>query len=97
MKSDINILDKILEVTKNLEELKKNQQVLVMHPSAMYICKDWITQYTHINAPLEAFMFDGKLRAYLSFYLPRNHIAVMTEAEYQEFKHSNDNIKLQDE
>jgi hypothetical protein len=82
-----NILDKILEITNDIEKLIKDKKVLVMHFSCAEICKDYIT----ITEPLEAFMFDNKIQVFFTSYLPKFHCAIMSMLEYEVFKSQTDN------
>jgi hypothetical protein len=81
-----NILDKILEITSDIEKLKKDKKVLVMHFSCAEICKDFITRYSHITEPLEAFMFDNRVQVFFTSYIPKFHCSIMSMSEYEVFK-----------
>ena len=78
------IVNKINELVEQFETEKAKQKVLVMHPSAMLLVKDKITRYHDIYNTRESFVYDGKINCFLSFCLPINHFAFMTNAEYEE-------------
>ena len=81
-----NILDKILEITSDIEKLKKDKKVLVMHFSCAEICKDFITRYSHVTEPLESFMFDNRIQVFFTSYLTKFHCSIMSMSEYEVFK-----------
>jgi hypothetical protein len=77
------IVNKINEIVAQLESKKAEQKILVMHPSAILMVKDKITEYHNIHNTGDSLVFDGKIPLFLSFCLPINHFAFMTLAEYE--------------
>ena len=77
------ILNKINKIFQQFEVEKSKQKVLVMHPSAMVLVKDKITRNHNIYNTMESFVFDDKITLFLSFNLPINHFAFMTNADYE--------------
>lgn len=89
-----DLLDKISAAFDRVQELKSSQPVIVMHPSAAILAKDKITRYAHIDGLREAYLFDGKHPLYISFYLPVNHFAVMSQGEYDEWSKKPNEAKI---
>lgn len=59
------IVEKIIEISDQLEAFKDNSQVIVMHPSTMMLVREHITRYHDIYNTREAFVFDDRIPLYI--------------------------------
>ncbi len=77
-----DLIEKIREIAQEFQELENKKDVLVMHPSVAWQCREFITSYVNPTTHRFALMLDNKTQCYLSNKLAVNHFALMKKAQY---------------